>query len=346
MSTKLSKEPATSSDFRSIISEVNSRANAHSIGKLQQLRKELGGKKRLAAQTVFDPRTTWDRWAFHYGGRRELQFNIGLEQRVGRDELRYGVAFSLETNQTLPTIDLLIPKIRLFNDFIQLYLEEYADMRMWHYRGEERSTDYMPTSIPPELVSENVFVFLGKRQPLDHLEYELLLDCLDRLLPLYKYTESSGNLQPISEVGIAPFKFMPGFTAKASSTQASLAARELDINLRHNILQETLFDRLARQYGADNVGTELPSGAGTSVDVVVRHEREFLFYEIKTAHSPRACLRQALGQLLEYSFWPGSQEAARLIVVGETPLDKEGAKYLRTLRKRFSLPVEYEQVVV
>lgn len=162
---------------------------------------------------------------------------------------------------------------------------------------------------------------------------------------MYKYTQSDGNLQPISEIDVAPFKFVAGFTAKVSSTVASLAARELDINLRHNVLQKALCDRLVRQYGADNVGVELPSGAGTSVDVVVRQEREFLFYEIKTAHSPRACLRQALGQLLEYSFWPGSQEAVRLIVVGETPLDTEGTKYLRKLRKRFSLPVEYEQVV-
>jgi hypothetical protein len=241
---------------------------------------------------------------------------------------------------------LLVPKIKLFNEFIELYPEQFADMRMWHYRGAEPKGDYVPTSIPPELISEGEFIFLGQRQSLDHLNYDILLDCLDRLLPLYKYTESCGNLQPISAIEVEPFKFVPGFTVKVSSTKASLAARELDINLRHNVLQKALYDRLARQYGADNVRTELPSGAGTSIDVAVCHEREFLFYEIKTAHSPRACLRQALGQLLEYSFWPGSQEAARLIVVGETPLDKEGAKYLRKLRKRFSLPIEYEQVVV
>jgi CO dehydrogenase/acetyl-CoA synthase epsilon subunit len=50
--------------------------------------------------------------------------------------------------------------------------------------------------------------------------------------------------------------------------------------------------------------------------------------------------------LLEYAFWPGSQEANPLIVVGETALDEEGTVYLRKLKKRFSLPIEYEQIVV
>jgi len=53
-----------------------------------------------------------------------------------------------------------------------------------------------------------------------------------------------------------------------------------------------------------------------------------------------------LGQLLEYAFWHDSQKVTRLIVVGETPLDEEGAKYLTTLRKRFSLLVEYEQITI
>lgn len=71
-------------------------------------------------------------------------------------------------------------------------------------------------------------------------------------------------------------------------------------------------------------------------------KNEYWFYEIKTALTPRACLREAIGQLLEYGFWPGGQEPARFIVVGESPIDDNGQEYLRRLRKRFSLPIEYE----
>jgi hypothetical protein len=94
------------------------------------------------------------------------------------------------------------------------------------------------------------------------------------------------------------------------------------------------------------VGTEKASGVGTRIDVVVRQGNEFWFYEIKTAQSPRACLREALGQLPEYAFWPGAQAASRLIVVGESAIDDDGSEYLRRLRDRFGLPIEYEQISI
>jgi hypothetical protein len=103
---------------------------------------------------------------------------------------------------------------------------------------------------------------------------------------------------------------------------------------------------LVIKYGKENVGTESPSGVGTKVDVVIRRKNGYRIYEIKTALTSRVCLREALGQLLEYAFWPGSQEATRLIVAGENALDEEGAEYLRRLRKRFSLPIEYEPIIV
>jgi hypothetical protein len=153
-------------------------------------------------------------------------------------------------------------------------------------------------------------------------------------------------LQPISTVTITPFEFRPIRTVKKTSAIVSQVQKELDIDLRHNILQETLHRQLAEEYGNENVGDEQQSGIGTSIDVVVRQKGEYWFYEIKTSHSPRACLRQAIGQLLEYTLWPGTQEATRLIVVGEMALDEAGAEYLRKLREHFCLPIEYKQIVV
>jgi hypothetical protein len=333
----------SNTNLHAIVAELNARSKAYDIGKLQELRKELKGLKHLPTRDIFTTLTTFDEWAFHRGGRKELQFNCGIEG----DEIRFGVAFSFETSQSLPHVDVLIPKVKLFNDFIRLYPEKYADMWMWHYSKEARSSDYKPTSIPPELVTEGNFIFLGKRQRLANLDYESLLNELDRLLPLYQYVESEGSLPPISEIKKEPFKFRPGYRiAKATSAKVSQAQRELDVNLRHNILQESLCRRLSAKYGDKNVRDENPSGVGTKIDVVVRQNDEYWFYEIKTDDSPRACIRQALGQLLEYAFWPGTQVAARLIVVGEKALGEEGAKYLHTLRERFSLPIEYEQIVL
>jgi hypothetical protein len=49
---------------------------------------------------------------------------------------------------------------------------------------------------------------------------------------------------------------------------------------------------------------------------------------------------------LEYGFWPGAQEPTRFVVVGEKPIEEDAKEYLRRLRKRFSLPIEYETIVI
>jgi hypothetical protein len=48
---------------------------------------------------------------------------------------------------------------------------------------------------------------------------------------------------------------------------------------------------------------------------------------------------------MEYAYWPGAREAKRLIVCGESPLDGDGETYLRQLKNRFALPIDYEQII-
>ena len=237
-----------------------------------------------------------------------------------------------------------MPTVKFFNDFMELNAGEFSDMRMWYYNNQ-RSVDQPPGPISSALVTEGVFVFLGNRQPLQKIDYEKILNDFDRLLALYQYVESSGATAPVP-LPKTGFDFKPGLSKKVKTAKATLAEKELDLDLRHNLLQETLYQRLASQFGKDNVRAEQPSGVGTKIDIVVKMTKEYWFYEIKTALTPRACLREAIGQLLEYAFWPGAQEPTRFIVVGESPLDKDGQEYLRRLKKRLSLPIEYEAIVI
>jgi hypothetical protein len=153
-----------------------------------------------------------------------------------------------------------------------------------------------------------VFVFMGRLQPADSIDYDLILDDFDHLLPLYRFVEGKEKFPKLVQPVQGGFQFKPGCNLKPARTTGSLQERELDIVLRHNELQKALHDHLASLYGAGEVGTERDS-AGGQVDVVVRRSPGFWFYEIKTAMSARACIRQALAQLLEYAYWPGAQEA-------------------------------------
>jgi len=238
-----------------------------------------------------------------------------------------------------------VPKVKFFNDFMKLNAVEFSDMRMWHYDSHGRSVDRPPGPIPSALVTEGVFVFLGNRQPAKKIDYERILNDLDRLLPLYRYVETRGASAPVP-LPQTGFNFKAGRSKKVTTATATLAKKELDLDLRHKALQEALYRLLASQYGQDRVRTEQPSGVGTLVDIVVKTKSGYWFYEIKTALTPRACLREAIGQLLEYGFWPGAQEPSRFIVVGESPVDEDAKEYLHRLRKRFSLPIEYEAIVI
>jgi hypothetical protein len=214
---------------------------------------------------------------------------------------------------------------------------------MWHDENWE-SPGTKPGPIPQELVSEGVFVFLGKRSS-DRIDYEFVLADFDRLFQLYYFVEGGGASHPIT-VPSVPFVFCPGFSVKASSTTATQMSKQHEVDLIQNKLQVAMCRRLVSRYGAKNVGDEQQTGVGTKVDIVVRRRKEYWFYEIKTANSPRICLRQAIGQLLEYAFWPPTKEVTRLIVVGQSPIDKDGRDYLRRLNERFSLPIEYVQIAV
>lgn len=329
-------------DIPAIADRLNALAVSYAVGQLQDIRTQLKQFSRRPGTKIFDGKTITQYWACHFGGRRELQFNIGCEDGENNDELRHGVAFSFETSRTLPDISCFYEKVKLFNDYIETNAEDFRDMRMWHY-ADGRSVDRLPGPIPSALVTKGMFVFLGKRQPAPRIDYTTILDDFDRLLALYQYVESGGTTVPTPVVKNG-FDFKPGCPKTQGSTVASLPQRKLDIDLRHNRIRDALYRRLASAHGKDNVGAERPSGVGTRIDMVVRANGDYWFYEIKTALTPRACLREAIGQLLEYGLWPGARKPARFIVVGEGSLDAEAGEYLHRLRTLYALPIEYEAV--
>jgi hypothetical protein len=329
--------------LQSVVQEIDRRAGSHPIGQLQTIRKELNNLKRIpGGGRIFSQQTTFEDkgYAFHFGGRKELPFNVGFELKL---KLRHGVAFSLEPSRTLPDVTRLYPKVDRFNEFLRSHPQEFSDLWMWHSVKDKRSRfNSRPAPILPELSRPPVFIFLGRLQQVDRINYELILRDFDRLLPLYQVVEGHSNY-PTTAGGTDPFAFKPGCSVKAAATTASIAERLLDIDLRHNAIQAALHRHLVSLHGIDNVGTERPTGSGGKIDVVVRRGAKYWFYEIKPGISPRACIREALAQLLEYSFWPRAQEAESLIVVGERPLDRESSRYLSRLQREFSLPIIYQQ---
>jgi hypothetical protein len=108
-------------------------------------------------------------------------------------------------------------------------------------------------------------------------------------------------------------------------------------------MQQKLFSELKRKFGSCRVVME-----EDFVDVKVTTKGHVLLYEIKTDLNPKAVIRQALGQILEYAYYPPCrhQLPVRMVLVGRTRLSASDREYLGALKARSGLEVEYHVVDV
>lgn len=109
----------------------------------------------------------------------------------------------------------------------------------------------------------------------------------------------------------------------------------------HGIIQATLYEELKIEYPGANIVFE-----ENFVDVTVTTETEKILFEVKSDFCTRRVLRLAIGQLLEYAYYWDElpEKAVRLVAVGRTALSPEDERYLRYLKEKLNLPLEYRQV--
>ncbi len=119
------------------------------------------------------------------------------------------------------------------------------------------------------------------------------------------------------------------------------AVSGVDCTPEHARMQAKLMQELQLEYPQAQVVREQDF-----IDVSVKTAAELLLFEIKSDLEPRAVIRHALGQILEYAFHPDRNHTlpVRLIIVGRRALTPPDADYLNRLRKDFALPLEYRVV--
>lgn len=327
--------------INSLAREINAAAVNYRMRDFQEIRRQIHALTRTKTRAIFSVQTIHDDWAFHSGGRKELQFNIGFEGDHN-EWVRYGLAFSLEASQTLPDPMVLKPKVFKLNEYIRKNQSELEDVRFWYYSDHHRSATLPVTPIPEDLIRDHTFLFWGKMSPRGTIQSEEVLFLFDRLLYVYEFVEGNVPLKKrLAELNKG-FQFKAGCSNKKESTIQRSKAMTKAVTLHHNKLQATLHSILSQKYGEDNVGTENDTGRGSRVDLVLRDGGKHMYFEIKTSPRIRDCLRDAIAQLMEYSYWPGGNEADALIVVSENPLTSDARRYLLMLRERFHLPVFYQ----
>lgn len=64
------------------------------------------------------------------------------------------------------------------------------------------------------------------------------------------------------------------------------------------------------------------------------------YFELKT-DNPKQSIRKALGQILEYSYFPDTEKAEKLIIIADEEPNEDVIKYLAHIRDKFNLPISY-----
>src|ERR1044072_4403443 len=181
-----------------------------SVARLPELRKKYLDKKQLPS-TIFTARTIFDgsdKYAFHYGGRDEMQFNVGEEHVNNVAVIRWALCFSLEASPSLhDPVGSLAPFRLSFKNCFQKYTELFNGLTMWYYQNGERHGNFQPQTIPDVWFQKDTFICLGNiiNNPLAELNENDISEILmgfDKLLPIYEFCVLKRKVQVNSEVKI------------------------------------------------------------------------------------------------------------------------------------------------
>lgn len=328
-------------NIKEIAYKINEKSKNYKFGKLQDLRKEIKGLTKKASSMIFiDQTISNEGWAFHYGGRKEIQFNVGFES----EGLRYGIAFSLETSRSLPELSVLYPKILKLNSLIRNEPDLFIDYKMWFWRGERSKIEDV-REIDDKLVQNGTFIFIGKIMDVDNIDYDEILSTFDNLLKIYQEVETEIEAEfktkTKEKLKIDKFNFDNKSKHLPQKSSYNKIEKEINVDVRHSYLQEKLYKELILTFGEDSVGLE-NSINGNRIDIVVKTvEDNYIFYEVKTSSSAKSCIRQAMGQIFEYAFWNNINTKVTMVIAGEFEIDKTTSDYINYLKNNFNIPISY-----
>jgi hypothetical protein len=138
-------------------------------------------------------------------------------------------------------------------------------------------------------------------------------------------------------------QFIPGLNLRSGNTERVNTKETITVKNLHDKIKEKLYLQLSKKYGADNVGTEVSIGH-KKIDLVVKNQDSYDLYEVKTNQEVRICIREAMGQIIDYAFFECQDKVGKMTIVGPTNISQEASEYLENIRVKHNLPIYYESV--
>ena len=117
------------------------------------------------------------------------------------------------------------------------------------------------------------------------------------------------------------------------SSSASYISRRV-----HNRIQKKLLNDLRNKYGVSAVKPEI-----NYIDILVELEDKFIIFEVKSSLSAERCIREALGQILQYGseLSKTTNKTIEYVVVGPNTIDDSAESYYKFVLENISIPLSY-----
>lgn len=113
------------------------------------------------------------------------------------------------------------------------------------------------------------------------------------------------------------------------------------VEQKHNKIQEALKKQLAEKYGENNVILE-----ENYVDVKLVQPDYLGFYEVKSSSYANECIKEALGQILLYSYHDQDKRKKKIYVVGQYPANEQDNGYINYIKEKLNIDFEYISVEI
>jgi len=127
----------------------------------------------------------------------------------------------------------------------------------------------------------------------------------------------------------------------AKSGKRKSRSKEIELELKHNLIQQRFLSYLQKKYGKETVKSECKAHGASRIDIVQKTDTGFIFYEIKTYNNLKTSIRESIGQLLEYCLYPNVQEAKKLVLVSHVKPSDELISYFTMIKKIINIPLGY-----
>ncbi len=181
------------------------------------------------------------------------------------------------------------------------------------------------------------YIFSGTPRKRESLRRKAVQEFLGIDYTIIDHVDFDVWKRKVESLIVSPKRSCPGVLKKSEAIVSySVDEQEHSYEPVHNIMQNGLKKWLELSGSYSDVVLE-----ENNIDVkATKNTGEVYLFEVKTT-SPKMCIRQALGQILEYAHFKQSKPFQKLYIVGPDIPNKEEKAYMQLLRDMYHIPVWY-----